>query len=151
MRMDALSDSKIRAWTSLATVSRLVLERIERDLKAAGLPPLAWYDALLEVERTGEDGIRPMALQARLLLPQYGTSRLLERIATEGLVERRPAPGDGRGQIVAITENGKAMRRRMWPVYARALSFTVGNALSEDEAAQLVRLLGRIGDAAREN
>jgi DNA-binding MarR family transcriptional regulator len=142
--MDAPSEKIVTAWTRLVTVSRLLLERIERDLKAADLPPLSWYDALLEVERAGADGIRPGALQTRLLLPQYGTSRLLERLDAEGLVERRPHPEDGRGQVVRITRAGEALRRRMWAVYAATLRETVGAALSDAEAARLAGLLDRL-------
>ena len=47
-----------------------------------GHPPLAWYDALLEIEKAGPDGLRPFELRKLLLLPQYGTSRLLDRMVT---------------------------------------------------------------------
>lgn len=149
LRMDAPPEPTIAAWTRLATASRRVLERIEAGLRSAGLPPLAWYDALLEIERAGDDGIRPMALQERLLLPQYGTSRLLDRLAAEGLLERLPCPADGRGRIVRITGVGKALRRRMWPVYARALEGTIGTALSPEDATDLARLLDKVVQASR--
>ena len=36
------------AWIRLMRVQSRVLDAVEQDLKKAGFPPLAWYDALLE-------------------------------------------------------------------------------------------------------
>ena len=49
-----------------------------------------------------------------------------------------------RGQIVAITKSGRALVRRMWPSYRAAIARHVGARLSEDEAARLAALLGKL-------
>lgn len=138
-------DRTVAAWTALMRAGTRTLGRIEASLKAAGLPPLEWYDALLEIERAGPQGIRPFALKERLLLPQYGTSRLLARLETQGLVARRACQEDRRGQVVAITAPGRMLRREMWPVYAEALEAALGTRLEPGEADTLARLLGRLG------
>lgn len=132
------------AWTALMTKSRRLLEAVEAALKTAGHPPLAWYDALLELEKAGDAGIRPFELKERLLLPQYGTSRLLDRMVTAGLVDRRNCDEDGRGQIVFISKRGLAIRKAMWPVYARVLSEGIGAKLTSQETAQLAALLSKL-------
>ncbi|SLN12884.1 MarR family winged helix-turn-helix transcriptional regulator [Oceanibacterium hippocampi] len=131
----------IAAWTALQTASRVLLERVEGALKAAGLPPLAWYDALLEIERAGADGIRPFALKERLLLPQYGMSRLLDRIAAAGLIEKRNCAEDGRGLLVRITPAGRRARRSMWPIYGAELARQFETVFSGEELECLARLL----------
>ena len=113
-------------------------------LKAAGLPPLAWYDVLLELERAAGCGLRPFELEERLRLPQYGLSRLIARLEEAGLVERHSCTTDRRGQFVAATEAGRAMRRRMAPVYAAAVQQAVGARLPAAEADRLADLLGRL-------
>lgn len=123
---------------------RSLLEVVESALKSAGHPPLAWYDALLELEKAGTDGLRPFELKTRLLLPQYGTSRLLDRMLSAGLVERRDCEEDGRGQIVFISEQGLSVRRAMWPIYARVLSERIGAKLTSRDAVTLVRLLSKL-------
>lgn len=138
----------VAAWTRLMTASRVLLDEVEAALKAAGLPPLPWYDALWELERA-EAGLRPFELQERLLLPQYGTSRLLDRLVQAGLVERLACEADGRGQLVRITAEGRATRARMWPVYAERLCALVEAPLREGEAAALAAGLGRLIGAAR--
>ena len=134
----------VRAWARLLRAHQAAMSRVEGALKAADLPPLAWYDVLLELEQAGNVGLRPFALEEALLLPQYGLSRLLARMETAGLVDRRNCPQDGRGQIVALTDAGRAMRQRMWPVYAAALQQAVGTKLCAAEADDLAELLGKI-------
>ncbi len=137
------------AWARLLRAHAAALGHVEAALKRAGLPPLAWYDVLLELERAAGGGLRPVELEARTLLPQYGLSRLIDRMAASGLVERRPCPEDGRGQLVGASDAGLRLRQRMWPVYAAAMQEAVGDRLSDPEAAELGKLLGRlVGPAA---
>ena len=138
------TNETIAAWTSLVTANRVLLETIETALKDAGLPRLDWYDALLEIDKADATGIRPFELKERLLLPQYGMSRLLDRMAKAGLVERQEVEDDGRGQIVRLTEKGRNTRLAMWPVYAGVLIRSVEQQLSKDEATELARLLKKL-------
>jgi DNA-binding MarR family transcriptional regulator len=137
------SDAVIRAWARLVRAQQTVLAAVEAELKAAGLPPLAWYDVLLELARA-DAGVRPFALEQELLLAQYSLSRLLDRLEKAGYVERRTCAEDGRGQIVAITPPGRALIKRMWPTYRAAIARHLGAKLSEDEAARLASLLGKL-------
>jgi DNA-binding MarR family transcriptional regulator len=132
------------AWAALMRASRRLLEAIEAALKSAGYPPLAWYDALLELEKAGDDGLRPFELRTRLLLPQYGTSRLLDRMVNAGLVERRDCKDDGRGQIILISEEGRSVKKVMWPIYAQILSEGIGAKLTSEETVQLAKLLSKL-------
>lgn len=141
-------ESTICAWTRLLRAHQAALGRVECALKKAGLPPLAWYDVLLELERVGDAGLRPFALEQALLLPQYGLSRLLARIEQAGLIRRCVCPADGRGQVVAITPAGRDMRARIWPVYAAALQAAIGTRLDAAEAASLAALLGKLSAPA---
>jgi len=124
-------------WTGLVRVSAQLGDAIEADLKAAGLPPLGWYDALWELEKAGTEGLRPVELQPRLLLPQYGLSRLVDRLHRAGYVAKTACPEDGRGQILHLTPEGRAVRERMWPVYRGALLSALVGRVTADEAATL--------------
>jgi DNA-binding MarR family transcriptional regulator len=137
------SDAVVRAWARLIRAQQAVLAAVEAELKAAGFPPLGWYDVLLELTRK-DAGLRPFALEQELLLAQYNLSRLLDRLEKAGYIERRPCPDDGRGQVVAISAAGRALVKRMWPTYRAAIARHVGSKLSEDEAARLAALLGKL-------
>ena len=117
---------------------------VESALKEADLPPLGWYDVLLELERAGDEGSRPYELQDKLLLPQYGLSRLLSRIEKAGYVERISSEEDGRGQLVLITPLGRSVRARMWSIYAPAIERAIGKKLSSAQAKSLSNLLEKL-------
>ena len=143
---DKPAEATIRAWARLMKAQHRALGSVEGALKAAGLPPLAWYDVLLETERAGRDGMRPFELERAMLLAQYNLSRLIDRMTAADYVERRPCADDGRGYLIAITEAGRVLRRRMWPVYARAMEAAVGRRLSVKQATALGDLLGHLID-----
>jgi len=138
------SDDIARTWSRLVRVEQALLSAVEADLKAAGFPPLAWYDALLELSRAPDGMLRPLDLEREMVLPQYSTSRLVDRLERAGLVKRRACPDDGRGQMVQITANGRRLRQEMWPVYAAAIERHVGSKLSCQEAQHLAELLSKL-------
>ena len=135
---------EIVAWARLLKASAKLLAAVERDLKQAGLPPLAWYDALLELHRARPDGLRPGALETEMLLPQYNVSRLVDRMQAAGHVARRPHPQDGRGQVLQITTAGAELIKRMWKVYSRAISVNFASKLNAGDAKRLAALLQRL-------
>src|SRR5215472_14763051 len=126
-------EAAIRVWARLTRAQQMARGAIERALKSAKLPPLACYDALLELERAGEKGLRPYELEREMLLAQYNLSRLIDRIEKAGYVERRACGGDGRGQLLTLTAAGRKMRRRMWAVYGPAIQKTLGDRLTPDQ------------------
>jgi DNA-binding MarR family transcriptional regulator len=138
------SDRVVRAWTRLVRAQQYVLGAVERDLKAAGYPPLAWYDVLLELTRAPQGRLRPFEIEKETLLTQYNLSRLLDRLEKQGLVARAPCEADGRGQWVVVTKAGRALQARMWDVYAQAIQRHVGDKLDDKSAQSLGEWLGRL-------
>lgn len=138
------SDSAIAAWVGLMRAQAQVLNAIEKDLKDAGFPPLAWYDVLLELKRCETGAVRPIELQERLLIAQHNLSRLMDRMEEDGVLKRRPFLDDRRGQVIAITEKGRRLQRAMWPTYRTAIQQHIGSKLTEMEASRLSELLGKL-------
>lgn len=141
--MTELSATTTAVWTRLNRATSAVTGAVEAALRAADLPPLGWYDVLWEIEKA-PGGIRPLVLQDRLLLPQYALSRLVDRLVKAGYVAREACESDGRGQVLILTAEGRAVRARMWPVYAAALQAGVEARLTRAEAATLAGLLARL-------
>lgn len=138
------SDAAIDSWARLVRVSQSLVAQIEGELKAAELPPLAWYDALLELDRARDTGLRPFQLQDRMLLAQYNLSRLMDRLVRAGYVTRTRSLADGRGQVLNITPTGRELRKQMWPLYRSAIQKHFAAALEEDEIASLGRILKKM-------
>jgi DNA-binding MarR family transcriptional regulator len=138
------SKAVVDAWIALNRAQQTAMLAIERAFREAELPAHAWYDALWELDRAGEQGLRPFEIERQVLIAQSNISRLIDRLEENGYVERRRHAGDGRGQIVVITKAGRALRKRMWPVYAAAITRAVGVRVSEREAAMLAAVLSKL-------
>lgn len=132
------------AWTALLHTERALRDKVEEQLKRAGLPPLDWYHVLHEIDASPRGFVRQASVQKRTQLAQYNVCRLVDRLERERLVERHTCPVDGRNNVVVITEKGRALRRSMWPVYALSIQAHFGDRLSPSEAAQLTGLLGKL-------
>lgn len=138
--MSQVTESEQQAWTRLIRVQRRLLEQVERQLKDAGMPPLVWYDVLLELER-GEHGLRQYELAEAMLLSKHNLSRLLDRMQAEGLVQRESCPEDARGSIIGITAAGRGMRKAMWPVYGEAIHRIFSGRLEAEEVREFSNTL----------
>jgi DNA-binding MarR family transcriptional regulator len=135
--MTKASKPAVDAWIALNRAQRWIFDAIEADLKSAGLPPLVWYDVLLELWREPGGRLRQSDLERRMLFPQYHVSRLVGRLEREKLVRRERCADDARAHWVEISDKGLALRQRMWPVYAAAILRHLGEKLPDPEAAQL--------------
>lgn len=135
------TDTTTDIWISLSRAHQRILCVIEKSLKDASLPPLAWYDVLLELDRVGKAGLRPFELQEKLLLPQYSLSRILGKIQQADYLVQLPCDEDGRGQRVVITRRGKIKRQAMWKVYGPALEQEIGKRLNKKDSKELSKLL----------
>jgi DNA-binding MarR family transcriptional regulator len=128
----APSEAVISAWVWLIRAQKLVLQQI---------------DALLELRRAGDAGLRPIELESHLLLAQHNVSRLIDRLESASLARRAPCETDGRGQVVVLTDQGHDLLARMWPAYRSAIQRHVGDKLPSDaEASQLARMLKQLGE-----
>ena len=142
------TDAVVDAWIALMRAQQAALLTIERAFRKAGLPPHSWYDALWELDRAGDAGLRPFEIERQMLIAQSNISRLIDRLEETGYVQRRRCQSDGRGQHVVITQAGREMRKRMWPIYAEAITDAVGQHLTEQDAIIMASLLARLGGPA---
>jgi DNA-binding MarR family transcriptional regulator len=147
---EGLDEGREEAWRLFITAYGVVIEGIEGELAGAGLPPLGWYDVLLELSAAPGRRLRMHELADAVVLSRSGLTRLVDRLERAGLLRREPDPADRRGAFAVLTEEGAAMRKRMWPVYARGISGHFGEHLSDAEVRTLARALERVIAANRD-
>jgi DNA-binding MarR family transcriptional regulator len=138
----------VQAWIQLHRVHRRLLEAAEKSLKDSGLPPLAWYDVLLELHRARGKGLRQYEIGEKVLLTKHNLSRLLDRLEAERLVERHACAEDGRGNVLRITADGAAALKDIWPVYGHSIQENFDARLDAKDLAELVRILAKLTDSA---
>src|SRR5512141_1475446 len=95
------------------------LERLARILGQVG-PDEVCCDGLSQRQTSilctlvAQEGARLMDLAASSGITPSAMTRVLEKLETQGLVERvRGAQADGRAAMVRITEAGRAMRQQL--------------------------------------
>lgn len=138
----------LRAWSHFLGAHALALRAVEARLKAAGMPPLGWYDVLLELERAG-GRLRIGELGERVVVEPYNMTRLVDRLSKQGLLARERAEDDGRGALIALTPEGTDLRRRMWPHYREAIEQSFAGALDEADAEAVVRAMKKVIEKQR--
>lgn len=81
-------------------------------------------------------------------LPNGTLTGLLDALVREGFIRRLPNPLDGRSWIIQLTTDGEALCQKLAQRH-RTVMRVFGEALSEKEAAELTRLLGKLTDQMR--
>ena len=137
------NEDTIRAWIHLHRSHRALLDKVEHSLKNNGLPPLDWYDVLLELSKAGGSGLRQYEIGERVLLSKHNLSRLIDRLERNDLVRRYACTEDGRGNRIKITAGGERLLKQVWPVYREALQVNFGDKLSSVEMMEMTRLLSK--------
>lgn len=134
----------IHAWVQLHRSHRLLLDEVEKALKTNGLPPIDWYDVLLELKREKLTGLRQYEIGEKVLLNKHNLSRLIDRLENKKLVSRQACAEDGRGNQIMITATGEAVLKTMWSIYSEAIQDCFGERLSKQDTLDLSRILTKL-------
>ena len=101
--MPPLADEPLDAWRAFLNAHAHVTRAIGRDLAAAGLPDLGWYDLLWTLYRAPERRLRVNELAREVVLSPTAMSRFVDRAEKAGVVRREADPADRRALQVALT------------------------------------------------
>jgi MarR family transcriptional regulator for hemolysin len=97
--------------------------------------------------RIGEsDGIRQCELADQLDIEGPSLVRLLDQLAADGLVVRRPDESDQRARTLHLTSAGKVLARQILPIVERVREELLARA-SNAEIATCVRVFARLSEA----
>ncbi|MBT2547929.1 MarR family winged helix-turn-helix transcriptional regulator [Arthrobacter sp. ISL-65] len=130
-------------WESLFRAQVAVMRRLQsgpafRDLAVNE------YDVLFTLSRCPSGWLRLNELNDNVLLSQSSLSRLVDRLEKRGLVERQPAPNDGRGVLLKLTEEGAALQKEIGREHVRDIAELVAPALTAAEQRELLRLTEKL-------
>lgn len=132
----------LRVWFRLLTCATLVERSVRQGLREEFGITLPRFDLLSQLDRAAE-GITMGELSRRLMVTNGNVTGLVDRLVTEGLVARQPAPHDRRAQLVRLTPAGKQSFEAMIPKHQDFIAERF-DGLSRAELAELHRLLGKL-------
>lgn len=130
------------AWETLLSAHAVLMKEFAADdiWQDASMRE---YDVLYTLAKC-PDPVRLVELNRHVLLSQPALSRLIDRLAERGLVERLPDPADRRGVCLALTAAGRAVQRDIGSRHARSVARAVSGALDADELRQLTFLCAKL-------
>jgi DNA-binding MarR family transcriptional regulator len=142
-RKEAPSRLAAETWESLFRAQVAVMRRLQAG-KAFRNVAINEYDVLFTLSRCPSGWLRLNELNDHVLLSQSSLSRLVERLEKRGLVDRMPAPDDGRGVLLKLTEEGAALQKEIGREHVRDISSLVVPALTAAEQKELQRLTDKL-------
>jgi DNA-binding MarR family transcriptional regulator len=101
----------MRAATSVMRAQQLLLARFDVILKPHRLT-FARYEALVLLHFSRSGSLPLSVIGRRLMVHATSVTNSIDRLAAQGLVERRPNPRDGRGVLATITPAGRELVTR---------------------------------------
>lgn len=132
------------AWRSFLEAHARVIARLEQELARERELPLSWYDVLVQLSEAEGGRLRMSDLADAVLISRSGLTRLVDRMARAGLVERMPCPEDRRGTHVTLTEAGRARLEDAAPVHLRGIEQHFSRYLDDAQAETLRSVFQRI-------
>ena len=121
-----LDDDEQATWRAFLAATRLLMDRLDRELQAGAGLPHSYYEILV---RLSEAPGRAM----RILPP-------VSRLEEQGWVRRETVESDRRGAVAALTEAGLAALEAAAPVHVEGVRRHVFDQLTPDQ----IRALGEI-------
>ena len=134
----------LKLWVALARAYNAVQAQATDDIERHGLT-LGEFAVLEALFHKG-----PMLLgevQRRILVSSGGITYLVDRLEKRGLVERRDCPGDRRARLAALTPEGDALIRAIFPEHAARIKTALAG-LRKEEKREAIRLLRALAQGA---
>lgn len=144
MNQRLIDDERISEYGRLVETQRHLHRIFDRSLRARAGISSTWYEALLRLGRAPNHRLSTNELGAALLLSSGGATRLVDRMARGGLVERVPDVSDRRISWVQATEEGLTRLRDATRIHLADLEEHFVSRLDPSERQVLTDLLRRL-------
>ena len=126
-------------------VARMLKTYADQRARCFGISRAQWA-VLIRIDRS--EGLKQSELAEILDLQPISLTRLLDRLAASGLIERRPDPHDRRANRLYLMPAAKPLIAELADLGASMMD-TVLDGLDEKAAARLLRDLNLIKDNLR--
>jgi DNA-binding MarR family transcriptional regulator len=138
-----LDSSPIGVIGRISRLSREIERLLEPVYADHGLEP-GWYDVLATLRRAGPPyRLHPTDFANALMLTSSGATKRLDRLEQANLIARERDPGDRRGILIALTEDGRELVDSTVAHHLDNERRILG-ALSQTEQRQLADLLRKL-------
>lgn len=142
-------DPRLAPWRAFVRAQAHVSRRLDEDLRAEHGLSLQEYVALLILVEAPERRLRMGRLAEALTLSKSGATRLIDRLADDGLVARVTCASDLRGAEAELTAAGVSRLRTAAPTHLRGIAEYFLSAIDDDgDLATIERAMRSVSDRA---
>jgi DNA-binding MarR family transcriptional regulator len=138
---------ELKVWLRLLTCANLIEGQVRNKLRENFATTLPRFDLLAQLDRAA-DGLTMGELSSRLMVTNGNVTALADALVREGLVSRAQHPNDRRSLCLRLSPAGKRVFDAMTPSHEEWIDGMM-SAMSRDELARLLELLGKLKRAAR--
>lgn len=132
----------LRTSLRVLTCTNMIEAHMRRRLRDAYGITLPRFDLMAQLDRV-PDGVTMGELSRRLMVSNGNVTGLIDRLVSEGLVERNPAPEDRRAQLVRLTPRGKKSFDAIAPEHLKWIQ-QLFSGLDRKDMEALYALLGKL-------
>jgi len=104
-----LAPAELGAWRGMLRVHSALVKALDAELLATHGLPLTSYEVLVTLQAAPGRRRRMAELADSVLLSRSGTTRLVDRLERDGLLERDTCDSDGRGCFAVLTDQGEEL------------------------------------------
>ena len=147
-RVEPLSAAEEALWRAFTRVMLVAPRALETDLiRSSGLN-FAEYHVLAYLSEQPGRSLRMSNLSGLSALSPSGMTRVVERLARQGLIDRRRSADDGRGQVAVLTEAGFRRLEEAWPEHLLSVRRRVMDQLAGLDVEALTAAFDGIVEAS---
>jgi DNA-binding MarR family transcriptional regulator len=135
--MAKLNEQELRAWGGFLTTHARLTRQLDDELRAAHDMPLGTLDVLIQLARAPGERLRMRDLADAIVLSRSGLTRLVDRLAADGLVKREKCGDDGRGAWAVLLPAGRDALERALPTHLDGVRRVFLGSLQPEDQARL--------------
>lgn len=143
----ALTTAELAAWRGMLATHSTLIARLDSELEREHGLPLTSYEVLLHLADSPEGSLRMKELAERLFLSRSGLTRLIDRLAKAGLVEREVCKSDRRGYFARLTDAGRKRFDEARPTHLRGVREHFLSRLDAEDLKALGKAWEKVGGA----
>lgn len=137
-----LDEREMDAWHALIRVHARVVRLLEAELEGEQQLSLPAYEVLSHLSEAPQRRLRMSDLASYAILTPSGLTRLVDKLAREGLVERARCAEDARVVYAVLTDAGLERLRAAYPVHLRGVREHLVDRLTPAELESIAAALG---------
>jgi DNA-binding MarR family transcriptional regulator len=137
-----LSAAEMAAWHALIRSHARVVRILEAELDSEHALSLPAYEVLAHLSDAPERRLRMSDLAACAVLTPSGLTRLVDKLAQEGMVERARCGADARVVYAVLTDAGAERLREAYPTHLRGVRQHYVDRLDAEQLAAVAAALG---------